>query len=157
MLKVADIGCGSGVLGISAALERPEIDITLIDIYPEALLIAQKNATYYGLETHFVQSDLLSSIENHYDVLLCNLPYVPVDYPVNLDTSHEPRIALFSGEDGLDHYYRLFEELQHKKHRPIIITESLVEQHEKLSRLAASHNYSLGSLLGLAQLFVPLL
>ena len=153
--RVADIGCGSGVLGITAALERPEQTYFFLDVDEKAMSVAMRNARTYGLTTQqYYTGDLLEAYACQYDVIMCNLPYVPEKFPINNAAKHEPTVALFSGKDGLDHYRRLFKQLDTGKYgHPIIITEALTSQHKALTDIAKHHNWQAKQTNGLAQLF----
>ncbi len=103
--QVLDMGCGSGVLGLTLAAERPDWDVTLADISPDALALAQENdASLETNNTSFVESDLFSNIGSGFDGIVANLPYVPEADRATLtrEVTHDPALALFSGHDGLD-------------------------------------------------------
>jgi release factor glutamine methyltransferase len=103
--RVLDMGCGSGVLGLSLADERPEWNVTLADISPDALALAQENAATLEIpNVSFLESDLFSAIEGEFDIIAANLPYVPDVNRATLtrEVMHDPALALFSGADGLD-------------------------------------------------------
>lgn len=139
---IADVGSGSGALGISAALERPGTKVCFIDIDPKTLDVARKNATRHGIRAEFFIGDLLTAHPAKYDVLLCNLPYVPDSHTINSAAMIEPSIAIFGGADGLDLYRRLFTLLSRGQYgQPVILTESLPFQHEELTHIAASQGY----------------
>ncbi|MCW1908288.1 MAG: peptide chain release factor N(5)-glutamine methyltransferase [Candidatus Saccharibacteria bacterium] len=138
----ADVGSGSGAIGITAALERPGIQINFLDIDPDTLAIARSNARKHGVRGQYYQGDLLEAWPIEYDVLLCNLPYVPDNFKINEAAMFEPKIAIFGGEDGLDLYRRLFAQLATEKFgHPIILTESLPYQHDILAAVAHTHGY----------------
>jgi release factor glutamine methyltransferase len=149
---IIDVGTGSGVLAICAALEFTEAIVLATDIDPHCLDIARRNAAKLGATVEFVAADLPIPSP---DIILANLPYVPDNYPVNQAATHEPKLALFSGADGLDHYRRLFEQLS-----PLpsllpkyILAESLESQHAALATIAAAHGYQLSNSQGLIQVF----
>jgi release factor glutamine methyltransferase len=103
--KILDMGCGSGVLGLTLAAERPQWEVTLADLSPDALALTQENAAILEIQNaRFVQSDLFGSIEGTYDGIVANLPYVPEAERATLsrEVMHDPALALFSGDDGLD-------------------------------------------------------
>lgn len=152
--RIADIGTGSGCIGISAALEIPESQVDLYDISREALQLADKNALDLGASLRCRESDLLSSVEDTYDVIVTNLPYVPDAYPINAAAAHEPALALFSGADGLDHYRAFWSQAGTLSHKPqFVITESFPAQHHTLALLARNSGYVLERSEGYVQLF----
>lgn len=146
-LKIADVGTGSGALGITAKLELKkgrDTVVDLLEIDPEAAKVARINVEKHTTSISVIESDLLQSTDKDYDVLLCNLPYVPDDHTVNEAASQEPRIAIFGGPDGLDIYRRLFKQVRALKKRPLyILCESLPPQHAVLSAIAGRAGYEL--------------
>ncbi len=153
-LTIADIGTGSGALGITAALEVPQAQVSLLDIDPKALMVAKMNVDKLTPSVSVAESDLLTQTNQDYTVLLCNLPYVPDDYQINIAASHEPAIAIFGGPDGLDLYRRLFVQIEQLANRPLyIITEALPPQHAALQVIAAQAAYSLAQTQDFIQVF----
>jgi release factor glutamine methyltransferase len=143
-LKIADVGTGSGALGITAALELSKALVELIDIDPEALKVAKTNVDKFTLNISLIKSDLLEQSSQDYDVLLCNLPYVPDSYHINQAATHEPSVAIFGGPDGLDLYRRLFKQVAKLPQQPLyILTEALPPQHASLEQLANKSGYKL--------------
>lgn len=104
-LKVLDMGCGSGVLGLTLAAERPTWQVTLADISEDALTLAKENAAALGIgNARFLRSDLFSAVEGEFDGIVANLPYVPESEraSLSLEVMHDPALALFGGADGLE-------------------------------------------------------
>ncbi len=102
---VLDMGCGSGVLGLTLAGERPGWNVTLADVSSDALSLARENAEMLEIgRCHFIGTDLFSRVEGCFDGIVANLPYVPErDRPtLSREVLHDPGLALFSGDDGLD-------------------------------------------------------
>jgi len=139
---IADIGTGSGVLGITAALELPYAKVDLYDVSQRALKVAQRNSDFYNLKLNTIRSDLLIGLKRKADVLLVNLPYVPLSYPVNSATKYEPRLSLYAGKDGLDSYRRFWRQLADIKASPLVLTECLPFQHDLQKQLAAKVGFS---------------
>ncbi|WP_225940338.1 peptide chain release factor N(5)-glutamine methyltransferase [Desulfomicrobium macestii] len=112
-LKVLDVGTGSGALAVSCANLFPNFRIVAVDISFDALKVARKNARLHNVTDRILllQGDLLESLRTDvFDVVLANLPYVPLSTRESLSREvlcHEPEIALFSGPDGLDCYRAL--------------------------------------------------
>lgn len=139
---LADVGAGSGALGITAHLELPGMVVELLEIDQTAADIAKTNVDLLTPSVRVVLSDLLLASTQANDVLLCNLPYVPDDYPINKAASFEPPIALFGGTDGLDLYRRLFKEVGILQKQPLfILTEVLPAQQANLQTIAAATGY----------------
>ena len=104
-LKVLDMGCGSGVLGLTLAAERPSWHVTLADVSEDALALTKENAAALGIgNARFLRSDLFSAVEGEFDGIVANLPYVPESERPSLsrEVMHDPALALFGGADGLD-------------------------------------------------------
>ena len=114
---VLDMGCGSGVLGLTLASERPGWSVTLADVSPEALSLARENAAAQEIQNaNFLQSDLFTAIDAPFDGIVANLPYVPESEraTISREVAHDPALALFSGPDGLDLIRRFIPEAIHR-------------------------------------------
>ena len=101
---VLDMGCGSGVLGLTLAAERPAWQVTLADVSPAALALAAENAAALGISNvAWLASDLFAAVSGSFDGIVANLPYVPeTDRPtLTREVLHDPALALFGGPDGL--------------------------------------------------------
>ncbi|TCV90137.1 50S ribosomal protein L3 N(5)-glutamine methyltransferase [Sulfurirhabdus autotrophica] len=102
-----DLCTGSGCLGILMSYAFPNSMIDAVDISEDALEVAYRNVSDYGLEdrVHLIKSDLFESLQGkHYDIIISNPPYVNAEAVKALPSEylHEPKLALGSGEDGLD-------------------------------------------------------
>jgi len=107
-----DLCTGSGCLAILMAEAFPNADIVAADLSADALAVARRNITEYGLDNRIepVQSDLFSALGGRlFDLILCNPPYVTSESMERLPPEylHEPALALAAGEDGLDIVRRL--------------------------------------------------
>lgn len=157
-VNIADVGAGSGALGITAAIElksAQNVHVDLLEIDQKAAEVAKTNVDKYTMPISVIVSDLMGATTTDYDILLCNLPYVPDEYEVNEAASHEPHIALYGGPDGLDLYRRLFIQLADRENVPLfLLTESLPAQHEDLAAIAAQNHHRLAKTDDFIQLFV---
>lgn len=104
-----DVGTGSGILGITSKLELPHLTITLSDISPAALRIAQYNATQLGASVAIAPvSHLLSQQTKSYDYIIANLPYVATEWSdTSPELQYEPQTALYADNHGLALIYEL--------------------------------------------------
>lgn len=113
LTRVLDIGCGSGAIAISLALENPILEVTATDISADALWVAQHNANELGAKNvRFIQSDLFANLLNQnpplaFDLICSNPPYIEQGdtHLSQGDLRFEPQLALTDGGDGL-HFYR---------------------------------------------------
>ncbi len=103
---VLDLCTGSGCLAVMAAHVFDQAQVDAVDISPDALAVAKRNISDYGLTKRVtpVQSDLYGDLPSkRYDVILCNPPYVTDDSMAALprEYQHEPKLALSGGPDGM--------------------------------------------------------
>lgn len=114
VVNVVDIGVGSGAIAVTIKKERPQTHVYASDISFPALAVAKENAKELEADIEFKQGDLLypwviGSIKM--DVVVSNPPYIKDNHELSEVTLHDPRLALFGGEDGLDYYRQLFLQL----------------------------------------------
>ena len=104
--KILDLGCGSGVIGLTLKHFFPNSLVTLVDISKDALKVAESNAKTLGLDVNFIKSDWFSNVPlSKYDVIVSNPPYIMTDEEIEeIVKNNEPAIALYGGSDGLDCY-----------------------------------------------------
>jgi release factor glutamine methyltransferase len=106
--RVVDVGTGSGAIALALADERPDLRVVGTDISADALAVARANAARLGLDVEFVEGDLLAGVTGPIDAVLSNPPYVVPGANLSPEISrHEPAVALYGGDDGLDIYRRL--------------------------------------------------
>lgn len=119
--SILDLCSGSGCIGITASLElqKSKPQTTLVDISNKAIKVAKHNQQKLAPNQNItiLKSDLFSNIkDNQFDVILTNPPYIPNNDPdVDINTQkYEPSLALYSGQDGLDLYRKIFHQLKTK-------------------------------------------
>ncbi|KMN81482.1 ribosomal protein L3 glutamine methyltransferase [Chromobacterium alkanivorans] len=104
--RALDLCTGSGCLAIQLAHHYPDAQIDAVDISLDALEVASINVQNYGLDerVQLIHTDMFEGIEDKYDLIISNPPYVDADSVDALPPEylHEPELALGSGEDGLD-------------------------------------------------------
>ena len=139
--KVIDVGCGSGVIGLTLVNELQDITLTLSDASPDALEVAEKNAKSLrarGIE--FVRSDLLEEwleTDTRFDSIVANLPYVDRAWDRSPETNHEPAFALFADDGGLALIKRLVDQCEGVlASKGYLLLEADPEQHDEIVRYA---------------------
>jgi release factor glutamine methyltransferase len=106
--RILDLGTGSGIIAVSLLRELPAARATAIDVSLAALALARENAIRHGVlgRVDFAASDWLTALApNRYDLLVCNPPYLSrreADGLSRTVVEHDPDVALFGGDDGLD-------------------------------------------------------
>ncbi|WP_017460409.1 50S ribosomal protein L3 N(5)-glutamine methyltransferase [Dyella ginsengisoli] len=113
--RALDLCTGSGCIGIAMAEYNPDWLVDIVDISPEALSLARENIAFQHVEERVeaIQSDLFTSlVGRRYDLIVSNPPYVTEDEYAALpgEYSHEPKLGLTSGADGLDLCLRMLDE-----------------------------------------------
>jgi release factor glutamine methyltransferase len=139
--RLVDVGTGSGILGITAKLEHPELDVTLVDISRHALNVARANAQSLDADIHVLESDLLSRYDFVADIILANLPYVDTEWERSPETNQEPPEALFAKDGGLYLIKKLIEQTDSKlRAKGYLLLEADPRQHSDIIRFAKAHN-----------------
>jgi len=117
-LNILDLGTGSGCLILTLLSELRNAKGMGVDVCPDALSIAKKNAAKLGVEerVHFLQSNWMKEVNKNkkFDVIVSNPPYIEEDMIDALEPEvrlNDPRIALSGGKDGLQCYDQIIKEL----------------------------------------------
>lgn len=113
-LHVLDVGTGTGAIALALLHERQALRATAVELSEEALALAQENAQALGLDARvtFQHADLFEglSAQDTFDMIVSNPPYVAESEREQMGAGvidHEPSMALFAGDDGLDVVKRL--------------------------------------------------
>lgn len=109
--KILDMCTGSGIIAITMDLETNS-QVVGADISKDALNIAKNNQQHLGSHVHWIQSDLFCNIDNTFDFIISNPPYINKEDMDALDqyVKKEPYSALFGGDDGLKFYREIINE-----------------------------------------------
>ncbi|MBD3279456.1 MAG: HemK family protein methyltransferase [Candidatus Pacebacteria bacterium] len=158
LLRVADVGTGSGVIGVSLFLalqSQFNLEMILSDIDPAALTVAAQNLANLVdpvAQTQFclLKSDLLTDYDPHFKLtaIVANLPYIATNQLAGLPQSvknYEPLMALDGGVDGLQYISQLLTQSQQFLTSNGYVFLELTEQAElpaKLTRLAMKKGFS---------------
>jgi release factor glutamine methyltransferase len=105
-LRVLDMFCGSGCIGIAVLRNCPNTHMTFADRDPKAVRQTKFNLKMNGISSDrymVIRSDIWQKVRGQFDVILANPPYIPVSRKKKLSrsvTAFEPHLALFGGEKG---------------------------------------------------------
>jgi release factor glutamine methyltransferase len=114
-----DIGCGSGAIAVTLALES-RASVWASDISLAALRVAAGNAKSLGADVQFVAADLAGVFAARtFDMIVSNPPYIGLHEADSLQREvrdHEPHVALFGGESGHEMYARIVDQARHALH-----------------------------------------
>jgi release factor glutamine methyltransferase len=125
-LKILDIGTGSGCIPISLKKNLPSAEVFAIDVFPNALEVAQKNAEINRVEVNFIQTDILKvndlkklptsnfQLPASFDIIVSNPPYVRNLEKAEINPNvleFEPHLALFVEDNDALLFYRKITEL----------------------------------------------
>ena len=141
--KILDVGTGSGCIAITCTLET-DTQADAVDISDDALRIAQKNAAHHGAKINFHKSDLLSYFQPEPNTLIiANLPYVDAnwDWLDHQSLDHEPSLALYAEQQGLELIYKLID--QYPDNAAGLILEADPCQHEAIIEYAKKRSLEL--------------
>jgi release factor glutamine methyltransferase len=106
-IKILDLCTGSGCVAIALQKKLNAI-VTASDISLEAIEVAKENSHINDAEINFIVSDIFSNINDKYDVIISNPPYIAYDDEVaDIVKNNEPHIALYAPNDGLFFYQEI--------------------------------------------------
>ena len=149
----ADLCTGSGCVAISTLTARKDTKALAIELFPETLDIANKNAELNGVSDRFIpmQADVLSElalpdgVAAPFDAILSNPPYIPTKVIETLrdEVKKEPRAALDGGEDGLVFYREII-----RLHTPLLAPDGFFafeigfDQGQAIMQIAEENSFS---------------
>jgi release factor glutamine methyltransferase len=144
--KVIDMGTGSGIIAVTLAAERPNIEVLACDMNADALAIAKQNAKHHQVSRiQFYQSNWFEGLPpTRYDLIISNPPYIAAADPhlQQGDLRFEPQTALVSANEGLHDIAHLIDTArQHLTPRGLLIIEHGYDQQTQVKALFNEHNY----------------
>ena len=147
--KVLDMCTGSGCIAIAVAkaCADKEVQVTASDISDAAIMLAKENATLNKVKVNFVVGDMFRNVKGKFNIIVCNPPYIKSGEIPAIQREvreFEPRVALDGGEDGLDFYRRIADEIKpHLAKDGMLILECGEGQTEAILALFKKREYAM--------------
>lgn len=147
-LKILDLCTGSGIIAITLKkeLDQFSIDVVASDISQEAIKVAKENAQFHDATIKFIQSDIFDNIDDKFDVIVSNPPYIDRKDKVTMQDNvlkYDPHLALFAEEEGMYFYRKIIEQVNnYLNNNGVIFFEIGYDQKEKIIKLADMNGYS---------------
>lgn len=146
--KILDIGTGSGCIPITLVMENKNITAHSVDISKEALELAEKNALFHNIldNIKFFHSDLFSNVDEKYNIIVSNPPYIPIKDKEKLQIevkNFDPELALFAyDENGIEIYEKIIKSAgDYLYDNGYILFEIGINQSELLKNLLQLNKY----------------
>ena len=146
-LKILDLCTGSGIIAITLKkeLDRISIDVVASDISEEAIEVAKENAQYHDADVRFIQSDIFNNIDDKFDIIVSNPPYIDRKDEVTMQDNvlkYDPHLALFAEEEGMYFYRNIVERsVNYLNENGVIFFEIGYDQKNKIIELADMNGY----------------
>ena len=146
-LKILDLCTGSGIIAITLKKELDQISIDVIasDISEEAIEVAKENAQYHDTDVRFIQSDIFNNIDDKFDIIVSNPPYIDRKDEVTMKENvlnYDPHLALFAEEEGMYFYRKIIEQAKdYLKENGVMFFEIGYDQKDKIIKLSKKNGY----------------
>ena len=146
-IKILDLCTGSGIIGITLRkeLESKSLEVVASDISEEALKVAKENAIMNEAEVKFIQSDIFENINEKFDIIVSNPPYIAYNDKVTMEDNvlnYDPHLALFAEEDGMYFYREIVENAkEYLEEDGLVFFEIGYDQREKILKLANDNGF----------------
>ncbi len=142
--SVLDIGTGSGAIAVSMA-KFTNAQVSAVDISEGALETAVENGRENGVKVNFFISDIFDNVNEKYDIILSNPPYIERDIIKTLEPDvkdYEPLSALDGGYDGLDFYRRIIKDIDsYLNEGGCVVFEIGYNQGDNVSKMLYEKNF----------------
>ena len=140
-MDIIDLGCGSGVIGLTLEKKLSTNSVDLVDISKDALIVTENNKKMLESNANLIQNDFLEGINKKYDIIISNPPYIKTNEEIeSIVKNNEPHLALYAGEDGLDCYKKILKDIdKNLKEKAIIAFEIGYTQANDIENLAKEY------------------
>ena len=120
-VNILDIGTGSGCIAITLK-KNIDCNVDAVDISLEAIKVAKDNAKLNNVDINIFKSDILNNVDNKYDVIISNPPYISYDEEImDIVKNNEPKTALYASNDGLYFYEEILKKCKRNLNKDFII------------------------------------
>lgn len=146
-LKILDLCTGSGIIAITLKkeLDQITIDVVASDVSEEAIEVAKENAQYHDADVRFIQSDIFNNINDKFDIIVSNPPYIDRKDEVTMKENvlnYDPHLALFAEEEGMYFYRKIIEQAKdYLKENGVMFFEIGYDQKDKIIKLSKKNGY----------------
>ncbi len=136
-VDLVDLGCGSGVIGLTLEKKVSTKSVDLIDISEDALEVCKINKEKHKSKANVIKNDFLDKINKQYDIIISNPPYIGEEEEIDeIVKKNEPALALYAGKKGLDCYQKILSEIdKNMKDKCLIAMEIGYQQKEEIIKL----------------------
>ena len=140
-VDIIDLGCGSGVIGLTLEKKLSTNSVDLIDISANALQVTHKNCAKLNSKANLIISDMFEKVDKKYDIIISNPPYIKENEEIeDIVKKNEPHLALYAGPDGLDCYKKIIKDLpHHMKERCLVAFEIGMSQAQDITKLVKEY------------------
>lgn len=146
--KIADLCSGSGCIAITLKKELPDAQLFAVELSEKALPYLRENAELNSTDINIISGDVLdvntARLLENLDIIVSNPPYLTENDMNSLQTevSHEPEMALFGGEDGLDFYRKITALWKYSlKNSGFFVYELGAGQHEAVGQILNNNGF----------------
>ncbi len=145
--KIIDLGTGSGIIAITLAAERPDLEVVATDLSKEALAIARQNAINYQIQNiQFIHSSWFNNVSaSKFDLIISNPPYIAANDPhlSEGDVRFEPDSALIAENNGLKDIQNIADNArQYLNKKGSLLIEHGCDQEKEVQSLFKAFDYS---------------